>query len=371
VNIISCGLKCNKTHPNLGRYDMLTQKQKFNGIQAARGVAAMLVVLHHAANHLKQDIGYLPLEGVFHFGRAGVDFFFVLSGFIIFFVHQKDLGRPKQLGRYIYKRFTRIYPIYWVAMCILLTVNILSGKHYSIPGFFWDASLMPGSKLETLGVAWTLRFEILFYLLFSLVIISFRVGVALLVVWVFTILAYSLGFMLKPENPFMGLFVSAWNFEFILGLFSGFYLSRYRLPIPMVLLLLSILGFLVVGMYENIDALDGTRPYARLPYGFLSLIILMSLVECERSGCLRVPNIMVLIGESSYSIYLMHLLFIGVTYKVMMFVGVLNDIPVWIIYSLLFVCAVAGGVVFFLAIERPILKASYALANMSVARKSN
>ncbi len=329
----------------------------------------MLVVLHHAANHLKQDVGYLPLDGLFHFGRAGVDFFFVLSGFIIFYAHQRDLGRPKQLGRYIYKRFTRIYPIYWVAMCILLTVNVFSGKNYSIPGFLWDATLMPGSKLETLGVAWTLRFEILFYFLFSLVIISFRVGVALLVVWMLAILAYSAGLLLKPDNPFMGLFISAWNFEFILGLFAGFYLSKYKLPVPMILLIISIFGFLVTGMYENIDALDGTKSYARIPYGILSLVILMSLVECERSGYLRVPGVMVLIGESSYSIYLMHLLFIGIAYKIMTFAGVLNGIPVWISYVLLFVCAVIGGVSFFLTIERPILNASYALANKTMVRK--
>ena len=66
----------------------LAGKPKLTSIEAARGIAAVMVVFYHAARHLKADYNVMPWEGIAQFGHAGVDFFFVLSGFIIFFVHR-------------------------------------------------------------------------------------------------------------------------------------------------------------------------------------------------------------------------------------------------------------------------------------------
>ena len=67
---------------------------KLIGVQAARGIAALFVVLYHTGRmlSLEQYVGRDPWGGLFHFGHAGVDFFFVLSGFIIYYVHHKDIG---------------------------------------------------------------------------------------------------------------------------------------------------------------------------------------------------------------------------------------------------------------------------------------
>ncbi len=54
----------------------------------------------------------------FGFGHAGVDFFFVLSGFIIMHAHTADIGKPERLYRYLWRRATRIYPIYWIVTLI-------------------------------------------------------------------------------------------------------------------------------------------------------------------------------------------------------------------------------------------------------------
>src|SRR4051812_16613211 len=89
-------------------------------LQAYRGLAALLVVFSHAQNIYAK---YGPSPGwpvLFQFGSAGVQFFFVLSGFIMLWVHAADIGRPAAAGKYFHKRFIRIYPIYWVATLILL-----------------------------------------------------------------------------------------------------------------------------------------------------------------------------------------------------------------------------------------------------------
>src|SRR5580692_2096905 len=96
------------------------------GIQLARGAAAVLVVLYHAGRGLAlpQYLGHVPLGGLFNFGHAGIDFFFVLSGFIIFTVHHGDIGRPSALPRYVWRRLARIYPIYWVVTAIVIALAL-------------------------------------------------------------------------------------------------------------------------------------------------------------------------------------------------------------------------------------------------------
>ena len=88
---------------------------KFALIEALRGLAATAVVFYHTARHTDKAYGTPLLRQIFQFGHAGVDLFFVLSGFIILFVHFRDIGQPGRLSYYANRRFTRVMPTYWVA----------------------------------------------------------------------------------------------------------------------------------------------------------------------------------------------------------------------------------------------------------------
>ena len=79
-------------------------------IQAARGGAAIAAVLAHAGTILAfpQHLGFVPMRGVFGAGIAGVDFFLVLSGFIIATGHGCDVGDRAALPAYAWKRATRV-----------------------------------------------------------------------------------------------------------------------------------------------------------------------------------------------------------------------------------------------------------------------
>jgi peptidoglycan/LPS O-acetylase OafA/YrhL len=83
-------------------------------LQLCRALAALMVVCFHASGNLRRD-RYLGdaadvLERVFSFGDAGVSFFFVLSGFIVTWVHLRDFNQPGRLGNYLFTRAARIYP---------------------------------------------------------------------------------------------------------------------------------------------------------------------------------------------------------------------------------------------------------------------
>jgi exopolysaccharide production protein ExoZ len=96
----------------------------FATIQAGRGLAALSVVLYHLGGWVAQSKywGYDPLGGVFAFGQAGVEYFFVLSGFIMLHVHRRDFGQSSMVPRFLWKRFCRIYPPYWFILALLVPV---------------------------------------------------------------------------------------------------------------------------------------------------------------------------------------------------------------------------------------------------------
>jgi len=98
--------------------------QMIHLLQVYRGCAAMLVVLFHASARIKKLYGVErhAFLDFFDFGDAGVQFFFVLSGFIIYHIHRNDIGR---VGDYLIKRVIRIYPIY-----IFVTLLILPAWYF-------------------------------------------------------------------------------------------------------------------------------------------------------------------------------------------------------------------------------------------------
>ena len=94
--------------------------QTYKSLQTCRGVAALLVVLHHLSGAIADDkyFGFHHFAIVLSFGGAsGVAFFFVLSGFIIVPAHGADFGRSDRLRSYLLKRAIRIYPTYWIIYC--------------------------------------------------------------------------------------------------------------------------------------------------------------------------------------------------------------------------------------------------------------
>ncbi|MGL4420416.1 MAG: acyltransferase family protein, partial [Gemmataceae bacterium] len=86
-------------------------------VQALRGLACLFVVLYHVAGWEQLVWPRIPVFGFYrYFGFAGVDLFFVLSGFIITHAHWKQIGQPRHLPTYLYRRLSRIYPVYWLAL---------------------------------------------------------------------------------------------------------------------------------------------------------------------------------------------------------------------------------------------------------------
>ncbi|CAH2602195.1 Acyltransferase [Rhodovastum atsumiense] len=159
-------------------------KNKLATLQMSRGIAASMVMLFHYQGMLAGPtfIGHTPFGGFFSFGHAGVEFFFVLSGFIIYFVHRMDVGLPGALASYGWKRLTRIMPVYWFILIFYFAKTQATG---TLDGatVLRSIVLFPHQPSPLLAVSWTLSHEILFYLVFAVAIAHRRAGQALFLLW--------------------------------------------------------------------------------------------------------------------------------------------------------------------------------------------
>jgi peptidoglycan/LPS O-acetylase OafA/YrhL len=145
------------------------KKKTFNPeLEILRGVAAVVVVLAHIVYRGKYfNAGYIPfgIKYLVFPAHFAVLIFFVLSGYVIGINH-KDRLVDEKINNYLKKRFIRLYPIYFVATALALLVSTTS---YSIPTIFSNFTITQNMLFPVISEnapAWTLNFEVLFYLLF-------------------------------------------------------------------------------------------------------------------------------------------------------------------------------------------------------------
>ena len=328
------------------------------GIQAARGIAAFLVVLSHSEHMLSlpQYVGHAPLAGIFGFGHAGVDFFFVLSGFIIFFVHHSDIGKPSSLGRYVRRRLTRIYPIYWVVTAVVIALAFFSSERAArLETVHVLASLLlvPHGQDPLLGVAWTLQHEMLFYLFFGMMILSRWVGGILFAAWVVLVL---IQMVFVPGISILAFIGGSYHLQFFMGILAAWLVLTDRVPVPRTLALVGTLAFLAAGIGERAGLFPVAKLTSRLLFGTASLLVVAGLASAERQGRFRVGKFPAFMGSASYSLYLVHTIAIGLTARLLAALHLFNGMPDWLVLGVVSISAVIAGCAVHVWIERPLLK---------------
>lgn len=282
-------------------------------IEAMRGLAAVLVVLFHA----QVVVGQNPVDGIMgrilSNGALGVDIFFVLSGFIIILVHQADLGRPDRCARYLWRRFSRIYPAVFI-MSALALATYLTGAHASetqkLNAWSVVASflLLPQANIPLVNVTWTLVYEVFFYAVFALAILNLRFGMGLILLWqALIVLLHLIGADLTAP---WAQFLRPQALEFGIGVLGAWLALSPRLRgSPFAGILLLALG--CAGLFWLI-ALRAPEPTNTLDFhtailaGGFSGAALLGGTLVEWRGKLRMPAFLIMLGAISYSVYLVH-----------------------------------------------------------------
>jgi peptidoglycan/LPS O-acetylase OafA/YrhL len=140
----------------------MEHSKRFAELDAFRGIAALGVVLFHLTGYVVKWGHFGDFPFYFTLGERGVQLFFLVSGFVIYFT----LERSKNLKDFTFSRFTRLYPTYWasIAICTAFGVVILHHKPW-ITGVAINATMLQKFiGVQDLDVVyWTLAIELVFY----------------------------------------------------------------------------------------------------------------------------------------------------------------------------------------------------------------
>lgn len=286
---------------------MTRDKSRFYSLEFCRGLAATLVVFHHTANIMSQPrfLGAQPFDGLFLNFNVGVDFFFVLSGFIITWVHAADIGVSEKLKPFVLRRFTRIYPPYWGVLfpLILLYIVVPSAgvpSQHDPLNIITSILLLPWKYAPVLGVAWTLVREVIFYTLFGFALVIGRRALVIFPLWALLIIGANIFAGDMTKNVLLDPF----DIEFVFGMVAAGILLKYRVPKPLLFIIVGGCVFLFAMLF--LRHLQDVPLRARLVYGTASTIALLGMVEFERSRGLVANFFVKIFGGASYSIYLVH-----------------------------------------------------------------
>lgn len=314
---------------------------KLYGIQYLRAVAALAVVIFHAAERT---------DGHFVIGAAGVDVFFVVSGFIMWVLAETRQPSPRVFLR---ERAERIVPLYWIATAVMVAGGLaglfpnmkLTTFHiFASFAFIPHVSPSDGGTWPVLVQGWTLNYEMFFYVLFSAVLFLPAAKRFLVLALVFGALV-CLGLALQPDGAVLRTYTNPLMAEFLIGAAIGKLWLANRLPpsaLGFPLIVASIAGFALVGF--------GHLPFGPAALGPLSGMLLVGVLVLERAS--RVPHIQPLtyLGDASYSIYLWHTLAISVVVKTSEALG----LPGLSVFLLSIVAGTIAGLVCHELLEKPV-----------------
>ena len=257
--------------------------QKYRSIQALRAIAACSVLVSHT---------YEPVRHA-AYGAAGVDLFFVISGFIM-----ANVAGGRSASQFALDRFSRIYPMWWIAALPWLFF-VPRDLFYNLSTLtlwpIWAGDyFVPAPR-----VGWTLCLELLFYMGVALAIAT-RPVVPLIFYALFLLGALTIS---TPLLEFVG---SPMGLEFLMGVAIARLPRRrmFGLFIPVGLALLSLTPTELGDLGSSIHADWALR--RAIEWGVPAAMVLWGGVSLEAWFQGRAFNLPVRVGDASYSIYLFH-----------------------------------------------------------------
>lgn len=288
-----------------------SERKQFAGIQALRALAAVMVVVFHATGIWSQQLASDNHCLYWNSGAAGVDLFFVISGFVMAL---SCLGRPDlSAASFMRSRIIRIVPMYWLVTAFFVVRSYLPGhvSDVAITAHSILASLLFIPFRNSLGavqpiviVGWTLCFEMFFYGLIAVALL-FRVGIVRFVAPAIIILTIA-GFFLPHGATAITDLMNPILLEFLAGFLlgratlSGFRINAY---------LSALLGIVGLAAILHFTFTAGDLPiYRPIKWGIPALLIVQTAVMLE--GRIMIPAWVLGMGGASYSLYLTHLIVI-------------------------------------------------------------
>lgn len=335
-------------------------------IQVLRFVAAAMVLFSHVQHEVRErtffeKTGFEPIDVVFWAG--GVDIFFVISGFIMFYLHSKDFGRPHASSEFLVKRLVRIVPLYWIFTLLMIAASLafrdqvthseMSISHILASFVFIPVQNNYGWYYPVLMLGWTLNFEMLFYAIFC-TSLAFRRPIGVMTIIFLLVVMSSLPLLVTMSStPFV-----FWCNPIILEFLFGVWLAHSKLRGVRVdrwkgfLIIIAGMGAMIT--LKSMDIAGHYWNWRPLWMGVPAFLICAgAILVDDKGGAGPAARAAALGGDASYALYLSHPFAIGLTALVFMKLKISNPQTYILCASM---SAIVMAVTTHLLVEKPILE---------------
>ena len=340
---------------------------QITSIQVLRAIAALVVVIGHAQHDAA--VTAARLGGAF--GRsfllpwgAGVDLFFVISGFIMVHASRDLFARPGGARQFLIRRSIRIVPLYWLFASLYLALQVLvwrlEGKPLPAPLdiaasylFIPVDTFLDGFPRPFFTLGWSLNYEMFFYLVFAALLLLPRFTAVLGVLSALVLLTIA-GALTRPGSTILNVWTSPIILEFALG--AAIALARAEglvLGKATRAILIGLGSALLMRdyLFSDLRALDWitANDFARLlAWGLPAAMIIAgaTLEEADEEASRLLAPVTragLLLGDASYALYLSHPFVVVLVRKLALAGGAYPVLGPWgvIATTLLAACAIA------------------------------
>ena len=349
------------THAAHSAEPLPSERQRIHSLQILRFIAAFLVFIGHSQHELLELLGaqadgwtFVPLDW-----GLGVDIFFVISGFVMYFLTADGFGVTGGPGDFMRRRLIRIVPLYWLFSLLMLAALAHAARSGGLPlpsslNIAFSFLFLPGPQcadycFPVFSLGWTLNYEMMFYCIFAVgLFFSRKVGLALIFG---TILFLMLAALVAPPSWTMLRF---WGYpmtgEFLAGIaLAAAFRSGIRIP-PLIAIALIISGIVAAVLFYQFGAYQSVT---RLITGGVPAVLIVSAtvlgLEPKRLG--HFGRMLVIGGDASYALYLWH------PFGIKIGAAIATRLPMsfspYVFFALCTVIVLVGAVFIHHFIERP------------------